>query len=233
MAAAISWLGAAAFAASLSWSLYCYLVLWGVPAPPGPITAPALIDAALFSVFALHHSAFARTGLKARLTRLIPAELERSLYTWISSVLFVAVCALWQPVPGLLYRLEGLSAIPGYAIQAAGVALTLYAARSMDFLDLAGVRQVQSARRGSPPAHVALQTTGLYGFVRHPLYFAWVLFVFGSPAMTATRFSFALISTAYLAAAIHWEERSLIGVFGGAYERYRTQVRWRMIPFVY
>ena len=99
MAAAISWLGAAAFVASLGWSLYCYLVLWGVPAPPGPVAPPALMDAALFSVFALHHSAFARTGLKARLTRFIPAELERSLYTWISSVLFVAVCA---PVPGLL-----------------------------------------------------------------------------------------------------------------------------------
>jgi protein-S-isoprenylcysteine O-methyltransferase Ste14 len=233
VAAAISWLGAAAFVASLGWSLYCYLMVWGVPAPPGPMTRPALIDVALFSVFALHHSAFARTGLKVRVVRLVPAELERSLYTWISSVLFVIVCTLWQPVPGVLYRLEGLAAIPGYVLQAAGVVLTLQAGASMDFLDLAGVRQIQSAGRGKPPAHVALQTTGLYGFVRHPLYFAWAIFVFGSPVMTATRFAFALVSTAYLAIAIHWEERSLVSLFGNAYEQYRQRVRWRMLPFVY
>lgn len=229
----ISWLGAAAFAVSLGWFLYCYLVLWGVPAPPGPIARPVLIDAALFSVFAVHHSVFARSGLKARVARFVPAELERSLYTWISSVLFLLVCSLWQPVPGVLYRADGLAAVAGYSVQAAGVALTLYAGRSMDFLDLAGVRQVQTAAPGRPPAHVALQTTGLYGFVRHPLYFSWVLLVFGSPAMTATRFTFASISTAYLAVAIQWEERSLVGLFGGDYEQYRRQVRWKMIPFVY
>jgi protein-S-isoprenylcysteine O-methyltransferase Ste14 len=233
VAAAISWLGAAAFLASLGWSLYCYLMVWGVPAPPGPTIRPALLDLALFSVFALHHSAFARTGLKARVVRLVPAGLERSLYTWISSVLFVIVCSFWQPVPGVLYRLEGLAAVPGYVLQAAGVALTLHAAGSMDFLDLAGVRQVRSAGRGTPPAHVALQTAGLYGFVRHPLYFSWAIFVFGSPVMTATRFTFALISTAYLAIAIQWEERSLMTLFGSAYEDYRTHVRWKMVPFLY
>ena len=232
-AAAIAWLGAAAFAASLGWFLYCYLVTWGVPAPEGFVARPVLVDVALFSFFALHHSLFARTGLKARLVRLVPVELERSLYTWISSALFVLTCALWQPVPGVVYRAEGLAAVAGYVVQAAGIALTLYAGRSMDFLDLAGVRQVQIAARGRQPAHVALQTTGLYGFVRHPLYFSWVLMVFGSPAMTATRLTFALTSTAYLAIAIHWEERSLVGLFGGAYEHYRMRVRWRMIPFLY
>ena len=232
-AAAISWLGAAAFAASLGWFLYCYFVPWGVSAPPGSTARPVLIDIALFSLFALHHSVFARAGLKSWVVRLVPAELERSVYTWISSVLFVLVCALWQPVPGVVYRADGVAALAGYLVQAAGIALTLYAGRSMDFLDLAGVRQVQNAARGRRPAHVALQTRGLYGFVRHPLYFAWVLMVFGAPVMTATRFTFALISTAYLAIAIHWEERSLVGVFGAAYEKYRTQVRWRMIPFVY
>ena len=232
-AAAISWLGAGAFAASLGWFLYSYLVPWGLPAAPGPVTLPVLINLALFSVFALHHSVFARTGLKARLVRLVPPELERSLYTWISSVLFIIVCSLWQSVPGVLYQADGLAALAGYLVQAAGIAFTLYAGQTMDFLDLAGVRQVQNAAQGRQPRHVALQTSGLYGFVRHPLYFSWVLMVFGAPIMTATRFTFAVVSTAYLAIAIHWEERSLVGLFGAAYEKYRTQVRWRMIPFVY
>ena len=59
-----------------------------------------------------------------------------------------------------------------------------------------------------------LQTHGVYGFVRHPLYFAWVLMVFGTPHMTMTRLTFAVISTAYLAIAIPFEERGLVDVFG-------------------
>ena len=51
--------------------------------------------------------------------------------------------------------------------------------------------------------------------------------------MTATRAVFAVISCAYVAVAIAWEEAGLIETFGSDYEAYRRRVRWRMIPFVY
>jgi len=73
----------------------------------------------------------------------------------------------------------------------------------------------------------------VYGFVRHPLYFAWVLMVFAAPSMTGTRLVFAVLSTAYLAMAIPWEERTLVQVFGPEYEAYRRAVRWRMLPGIY
>ena len=73
----------------------------------------------------------------------------------------------------------------------------------------------------------------MYGFVRHPVYFAWVLLVCGAPSMTATRATFALVSALYLALAIPWEERSLTETFGARYEEYKRRVRWRMIPFLY
>ncbi len=83
--------------------------------------------------------------------------------------------------------------------------------------------------RSNPP----LTTRGLYAFVRHPLYFAWTLFVFGAPTMTGTRASFAIVSTAYLMIAIPWEERGLVATFGQQYEDYRRRVKTRMIPWVY
>ena len=46
----------------------------------------------------------ARTGAKAWITRLVPPDLERSLYVWIASVLFLAVCWLWQPLPGVIWE---------------------------------------------------------------------------------------------------------------------------------
>jgi protein-S-isoprenylcysteine O-methyltransferase Ste14 len=57
--------------------------------------------------------------------------------------------------------------------------------------------------------------------------------VWGSPDMTATRATFAAVSTAYLALAIPWEERSLVRLFGRQYEAYRLKVRWRMFPGLY
>jgi protein-S-isoprenylcysteine O-methyltransferase Ste14 len=93
--------------------------------------------------------------------------------------------------------------------------------------------QAPAHRRAEREGGPVLKTTGLYGFVRHPLYFAWLLFVFGAPDMTMTRFSFALISTLYLAVAIPFEERGLIETFGPAYASYRRKVRWRMLPGIW
>lgn len=229
----IAWTGALVFAGSLIWFLYSYLVRFGAVVSPGPLLRPVLTDILLFSVFALHHSLLARTARKAALARLLAPGLERSLYTWVASLLFIAVCSFWQPVPGLLYELRGGWALLGYGVQAAGLVLTLRGASAVSFLDLAGVRPVLIAARGSVPSHVPLATGGLYRFVRHPVYFAWVLFVFGAPSMTATRATFAVVSTIYLAAAIPWEERNLLETFGPEYEQYRRKVRWRMMPGLY
>lgn len=227
------WTGAAVFALSLGWFAYSYLIRFGRPGLEGPVAGPVLANAALFTAFAAHHSLLARSGIKAALRRRLPVEIERSLYTWTASLLFLAVCTFWQPVPGVWYELRGAWAVAGYAVQALGLLLTARGAAAVDALDLAGVRPMLDAAHGSEPRHVPLETRGVYGFVRHPLYFAWALFVFGAPVMTATRGTFAVVSTAYLMLAIPWEERGLVEVFGPRYEAYRRQVRWRMIPFIY
>ena len=143
---------------------------------------------------------------------------------------FIAVCAAWQPVPGELYHVTGVFALAAYAVHVAGIVLTARGSARLDVLDLAGVRAVAPSR---PATHVPLQTRGVYGFVRHPVYFAWVLMVIGTPRMTMTRLTFAVLSTAYLAIAIPFEERGLLDVFGSEYREYQKRVRWRMIPGLY
>jgi protein-S-isoprenylcysteine O-methyltransferase Ste14 len=229
----IAWGGALLFGASLAFFLFCYLIRFGERATGRDIVTPILIDVGLFTAFALHHSVMARSGAKSWMRRLTPACLERSLYTWVSSVLFIIVCAWWRPVPGVIYSATGAWAVIGYALQLAGVVLTAGGARAIDVLDLAGVRPVLLARTGAVPRHVELETGGAYRFVRHPVYLAWVLVVFGTPAMTSTRAVFAVVSTVYLVLAIPFEERGLIETFGPRYRAYQQQVRWRMIPGVY
>ena len=226
-----AWFAAAAFAASLGFFLYAYLVLFGQPVPSdrdaSRLGIAVLTNLLLFTVFALHHSVFARTGMKQLVKSWAPPALERAIYSLVASVLFALVCGWWRPVAGTVWQLDGVWRWLGYAVQAAGIIVTIIGARALDVLDLAGVRQVIGATR---PFRAALKTDGVYGLVRHPVYFGWTLLVFGAPDMTATRLVFAVISTFYLIAAIPFEERSLIETFGPDYASYQKKVRWRMIP---
>jgi len=230
-----AWLAAAAFAASLGYFLYGYLFTFGaLPAESAGSwralwSAPALVNCVLFTAFALHHSLFARTRVKQVVRSLLPPALERAAYTLLASALFALVCWLWRPVDGVAWSLPGLWWWAGFAAQAAGIVMTVIGASALDVLDLAGVRQVLPG----PRREAALKTDGVYGFVRHPLYFAWILVVFGAPVMTMTRLTFAVISTLYLAVAIPLEERSLIETFGNDYASYQKSVRWRMLPGIY
>ena len=228
-----AWFSAASFAASLLYFLYAYLVVYGRAQQGGPMAVPVAVNLALFTAFALHHSAFARSGVKRRVGDVIPPALERAAYTLVASLLFGAVCWGWRPVPGVLYSVEGSWRWLAHVVFGAGVTVTLLSARRLDALDLAGVRQVMAGRRAAVTARPDLLTTGLYGLVRHPIYFGWVLLVLGVPDMTMTRFVFAGISTLYLAIAIPFEERSLTETFGPDYASYQQQVRWRMVPGIY
>ena len=233
LALAFAWTGAFVFVLSLGFFLYQHATVWGPETSAdtsGNPWRPVLADAGLFTIFALHHSLLARTGAKRLVTNVLPPWLERSAYTWVASVLFLVVCSEWRPVPGILYTLPDGWQLLGRAAQIAGLVLTMKATVALDGLDLAGVRQVLNARHAAPVRHVPLKTDGVFAIVRHPLYFGWVLFVFGAPSMTGTRFVFALVSTLYLAMAVPFEERSLAEVFGRAYGDYQRRTRWRIVP---
>ena len=217
------WMGGALFVAALVACAVFYTFVWSNEVGHGWSAAGR--NGALLTLFALHHSVFARDGVKQRLARFVPARLLRPLYVWIASLLFLAVMAGWQPIGGVLYRGHGWRAVLGAAVQWLGVLLVVAAVRGLDPLELAGIRP-ESAADG-------LQTGGPYRLVRHPIYFGWILMVFGAAHMTGDRFAFAIITTAYLGIAIPWEERALARAFGGEYRRYQRQVRWRLIPFIY
>ena len=225
----IAWLGGGVFVAALTGYAWFFHTL-GTPGPEGVAVGAAMAwNVALFTLFAAHHSLMARSGAKAWITRALPPALERSAYVWVASALFIAVCALWQRVPGQLYALTPPAAWLGWAVQGAGVVFTVAGARVLDALDLAGIRQTSTPLASSSPIRVVWPFT----VVRHPIYLGWALVVFGTPTMTLDRLVWAVVSTLYLVIAIPWEERSLSAAAGPAYSAYQKQVRWRMVPGLY
>jgi methanethiol S-methyltransferase len=192
-------------------------------------------NTALFSLFALHHSLFARTGIRASIQRAMPA-LERSLYVWVASLLFILVCLLWQPVAGVVWKIYGAPAYLLRLLHLTGIVLAVMSAAAIDIWELAGVKQITNANAGSKdPAYTdaEFKTTGPYGLVRHPIYLGWFLLVFAVPHMTMTRLVFAIVSSLYVLIAIPFEERSLLQSSAGAYDRYKQKVRFRVLPGIY
>ena len=197
------WLGGAMFVTSLGVCAWSYAFVMGRPAPPSG-WLPLIADTVLITIFACHHSLFARDGVKTWLARHVPAALLRSAYVWIASLLLILVCVVWRPLGGTFYAATGIAAFACAAVQLAGLLITAGSVARIDPLELAGIRPATHAQ--------GLQVTGPYRLVRHPLYLGWVLMVFGAAHMTGDRLAFAALTTAYLAIAIPWEERSLRAV---------------------
>ena len=223
-----AWTGALLFLLSLLSFGLVYGWRLRVPAPEtGSTIRDAIGNVVLFTIFALHHSIMARSGAKRWITRMVPPDLERSIYVWIASVLFLAVCWFWQPLPGVVWSTNGVLFWVLFAVQMIGVALTVRAANVVGVWELAGVTQPDHTKP------IEFNVSGPFALVRHPIYLGWVLIVFATPVMTTSRLLFAAVSTAYLVAAIPWEERSLIEAFGEKYRVYQRQMPWRLIPKVW
>jgi hypothetical protein len=220
------WIGGAWFVASLALVAWWHATFLG-RVKPFAGWRPLASDAILFSAFALHHSALARPAIQAALSHVVPDRMLRSVYVWTASLLLILVCLLWRPIGGDLFHVTGARAFLHGVVQLSGLWLIALSVRAIDALELAGIRRPGLTARG------ALQITGPYRLVRHPLYLGWMLIVFGAAHMTGDRLAFAVITSLYLVIAIPWEERSLEQTFGDAYRRYKGEVRWRAIPYVF
>ena len=120
-----AWGGAVVFVLALVYFLIAYTTTYGVPAPGGGSGTAVTWNVVLFVLFASHHSVFARDTARAWIARRVPRGLERSVYVWIASLLFIAVCALWRPVPGVAWQADGAFLWVLRILQAAAVWLTL------------------------------------------------------------------------------------------------------------
>ena len=220
---AFVWLGGGMFVASLVYCGWWYLFRAGVDRPFAG-AAPVAWDAALVTMFALHHSLFARDAVKQSIAP-FAGDALRSWYVWAASLLLFAMCGLWRPIGGTFRDHHGFLAVVDVVIQLLGVRLIARSVSTIDPLALAGIRPL--------PQGENLQVAGPYRFVRHPLYLGWMVAVFGSPHLTGDRLAFALLTSIYLVIAIPWEERALRAEFGEEYAQYADEVRWRVIPFIY
>jgi len=189
-----------------------------------------IVDSMLLLVFAVQHSAMARPSFKEMLTRWIPEAAERSTYVLFSSLLLIALFVFWQPIGGIVWSFT--NPLVRDVITAAfglGFGLVFVATLLINHFDLFGLRQVALYLAGKPYTYLEFRTPLFYRYVRHPLYVGWLISFWATPTMTGAHLLFAVLTSAYIMAAIRWEERDLVTVHGSKYRDYQESVP-KLVP---
>ena len=190
----------------------------------GPLGTAVLVNALLLGVFAIQHSVMARPGFKKWWTRFVPTVIERSTYVLFSSLAFILLFWLWQPMTAPIWSLTdevARGAMQGLFF--CGVGLVLYATCLIDHFDLFGLRQVVLHWKGQAYSEKRFVTPSLYKHIRHPLYVGWFITFWATPDMTLGHLLMAIGTTGYILIAIIFEERDLSDALGADYRAYRSQ----------
>ena len=77
-------------------------------------------------------------------------------------------------------------------------------------------------------------STGVYGFVRHPLYLGCLLMTLGAPLLLGSLYGFiaGFIGVIVVVGRIIGEENMLVNELEG-YKEYKKKVKYRLVPFVW
>jgi len=152
-------------------------------------------------------------------------QADQSLVVKLSGLMFLAGFI----VAGLDFRFGWFPLPKGVSVSAAVVfliAYVLYAEVLRENTYLSRTIEVQENQK--------VIDTGLYGIVRHPMYFATVLLFLVMPLVLGSLISF-VIFLAYpfiIAKRIKGEEQFLERELAG-YKEYKEKVKYRLLPFIW
>lgn len=198
---------------TLFWWMFHGCAFASFPPTSEPFT-PAewrpLWNAALFLTFGFVHSALAEAGI------------NRLAYIVIAGITSLAVIALWQPSPGVLWQLGDAD----FAWFFGTVQFILWLAFHTWTVSQFGLRGFL----GQEEPTKRLITSGPYKWIRSPMNINILVHLLITPAMTADRLTLLAAVAIYLAAAIPMEEARLSEVFGLEWRAYKAKTPL-LIPF--
>ena len=189
-----------------------------------------LVNTLLCGLFFLQHSLMLRKGFRQRLRAYLPATYHGALFSICSAVFLLLLMLCWQKPAPRAVELEGA----GFWIMRAFFLLSMVgfyvSGRSLRRFDPFGTREISMHMRGARPRGSRFIVRGPYRWVRHPLYFFFLMMIWTPVSISADRWLFNLLWTAWIVVGTRLEERDLVAAFGDAYRRYQREVPM-LIPY--
>jgi protein-S-isoprenylcysteine O-methyltransferase Ste14 len=153
----------------------------------------------------------------------------RLAYNLFAAFSFLPVIMLVLLLPDRhLYTIPFPWIILSMAIQFLGVVGIIVGIRQTGLGSFFGLEQLINPHKD---ASTVLVTTGLYRWVRHPLYTAGLLLIWFTPLMTRNLLFASLGLTLYLLSGAYFEERKLLREFGDIYAEYRRRTPMLILGF--
>mgnify|MGYP000221109582 FL=1 len=154
----------------------------------------------------------------------------RLAYNALATLMLLPFAALFVLLPDqVLYVLPAPWLYLALTIQAVAAVGVLYGVWITDAWHFLGFRQLLGGDC-PPPCQPPLSVHGLYRWVRHPLYFLGLVFMWASPRMSLNTAALFAVFSLYLYAGSIFEERRLAAEYGAAYRHYQRQVP-RLLPW--
>ena len=152
----------------------------------------------------------------------------RLIYNFLAFVLLIPIFNLKLSIEKeALWQVSVYQSIIGKFITICGVLLVAKALQGYDLFEFSGLNFNKSQEKNE------LKSDGLLKYMRHPIYFGILIFVWGIFVNDASikNLSSAIPVTIYLFVGIYFEEKKLIEVFGEKYKKYQHDVPM-LIPFL-
>lgn len=202
---------------------------FGVPrsldvGPSTPLRMALVIDALLLGVFAVQHSVMARAWFKRWWTRIVPPAVERSTFVLFASLALILMYWQWRPIGDVLWEVGGTGRTLLIAVSLAGWLAVFASTFLTSHSDLFGLRQAWLYFKGEDNHGLPFSDRGFYKMVRHPIYLGFTVAFWATPTMTMGHLVFAMATLLYMLAAIQFEERDLVRIYGDVYRAYRERV---------
>lgn len=191
---------------------------------PTQLSEAIAVNLTLIGIFAIQHTIMARPVFKQWWAKNLPVALQRSTYVLLSSLILLLLFWQWQPIPALIWKVDGIAGSLLTGVYWFGWLLALTSTYLIDHFDLFGLRQAYFWLRGATDPGQSFKTPLLYKIVRHPLMLGFLLAFWATPEMTAGHLLFAITITIYILIGVQFEERDLIAQFGTTYKEYRQRV---------
>lgn len=149
--------------------------------------------------FALFHSVFARSWMKAWTRRWHARNLERATYNLLSAIFAVLLCVLWEPIPARVWEFQGAATVLGLQVAHALLwVLHMTSIVLMNHNDFFGLRQLGLAMRGEAYRPLPPVAEGYYLWTRLMLVITLALIPWASPVMSVGRLQLCVFMTGYV-----------------------------------